>query len=151
MRNRAAWELTERHQSLVTRTETLINELHSAGPAEAGGKGGGVPGAPKSLFSTEGNPLKTLPCLGGVDLQWICPDAHRTAMPWLCWVHVLSPVAWGIVGNTLWLFAKCSDAFRYICWELHQNLNTVKTSNIQCIHQFSSSYFAEWKGTRNSL
>lgn len=43
MRNRAAWELTERHQSLVTRTETLINELHSAGPAEAGGKGGGVP------------------------------------------------------------------------------------------------------------
>lgn len=41
MRNRAAWELTERHQSLVTRTETLINELHSAGPAEAGGKGGG--------------------------------------------------------------------------------------------------------------
>lgn len=71
MRNRAAWELTERHQSLVTRTETLINELHSAGPAEAGGKGGGVPGAPKSLFSTE----------GVVDLQWICPEAHRTATP----------------------------------------------------------------------
>lgn len=40
MRNRAAWEMTERHQSFVTRTETLINELHSAGPGETDGWGG---------------------------------------------------------------------------------------------------------------
>lgn len=50
MRNRAAWELTERHQSLVTRTETLINELHSAGPAEAGGKGGGSRSSKEFVF-----------------------------------------------------------------------------------------------------
>ena len=49
---------------------------------------GGAPGAPKSLFSTEEKPLKTLPCLGGVDLPWICRDAHRIATPWLCWVYV---------------------------------------------------------------
>ena len=56
MRNRAAWELTERHQSLVTRTETLINELHSAGPAETEEEeeeeeeSGGVGGSEEFVF-----------------------------------------------------------------------------------------------------
>lgn len=66
MRNRAAWELTERHQSLVTRTETLINGLHSADRRV------GTSCAPKTLFSTDENPLKTLPCLNGIDLFSIC-------------------------------------------------------------------------------
>ena len=59
MRNRAAWELTERHQSLVTRTETLIYELHSAGAAETDGRG--KRSAAKTLFTADENPLQSLP------------------------------------------------------------------------------------------
>lgn len=50
MRNTAAGELTERHQSLVTRTETLINELHCAGPAQTEGRGGGGRGGRRLVF-----------------------------------------------------------------------------------------------------
>lgn len=74
MRNKAAWELTERHQSWVTRIEVLINELHSAGPSGdrgARGCGGGrqeMLSSERVCFPADENPLKTL---SGMDLLWI--------------------------------------------------------------------------------
>lgn len=120
MRNRAACELTERHQSLVTRTETLINELHSAGPAQTGQhRRDGSHWAPKSLFFTEGNPLKTLPWLNGVDLLWICSLSKHS--PVISLLYSPERTCWHYV----W-FPRCSDVSKKKHWTHFNN---------HCFHQ----------------
>lgn len=82
MRNRAAWELTERHQSLVTRTETLIYELHSVGAAETDGRGS----AQLQILCLPPMKIHYRACHGSTVQVYsgfvVCPDTHLTGIPW---------------------------------------------------------------------